>query len=497
VTFERARRFQDVLAGGSQDEQFAYETIFDASSFWARRRSRKKFRMLKRIGPRVRRLLWHGEKVRYLMRARGTPFWARYLAGAAIGVLNRRALIVTDRRIILLQIGNRHRPGELVEQIRYAAVDSLTGTPFGSVRIRCATGGTVTLTNIPRADRAFLVRLIEFTRSQIPREESGLEDLCSYCYKPVAGRPPACPHCRGAFKSVRRAALLSLVFPGIGDWYLGHHVIAAIEIAAAAIGWMWLIGLRLKSLVPAADIVAAAAVYFLVAHGTDALVTRQVARLGLYPAVTRKLGLRASLVQFATVTGVFLVAIVGALVFNEMSAYAEYNRTELERRERLAANPAVQQARAVQAARVEQVTVAALAERIATDTAAWSVVVLYSIHTERSRMIFPQLVALHREYQDDNVDFKLYSVDNDEDLPDLPVFLARQQAAFTPARLMPWKKGDLGAAMSRVGVHVGTSWAIPLVVLLDRQPAVVWQAQGLTDLDQLEALLAERVDTRK
>ncbi|MGH7461128.1 MAG: hypothetical protein ACREMA_08875 [Longimicrobiales bacterium] len=103
------------------------------------------------------------------------------------------------------------------------------------------------------------------------------------------------------------------------------------------------------------------------------------------------------------------------------------------------------------------------------------------------------MVNLHRRYEKNGVDFKLYSTDEERELPHLAPFLARHQAGFPPARVKPWATGELSAAMTSVGIDVGRYWADPLVALLDRKGTVVWQAQGVSDLNELAALLAGRV----
>jgi hypothetical protein len=196
------------------------------------------------------------------------------------------------------------------------------------------------------------------------------------------------------------------------------------------------------------EILTACAIFFLLAHGVDALITRYVARMGLHPAVREKPTLGASLVQFATVTGIFLLAVVGAVVTQTATEMDEYYEAERQERAQLEATPAAQQARAFQEARVEQITVAELAERISGQTSDWTVVLLYQIRNEHSQWFFPQLVALHRKYENSGVAFQLYSADNDEQVPDVPPFLARHQAGFAPARLRPWERGQLSAAMT-------------------------------------------------
>ena len=135
VTLEQARRFEDLLRANTQDAHFAFETIFDESSFAGQQRSRKKFRMLKRIAPRLREILREGEKVRYLTRGKRYAERESFLAGVAVGLLNRRAVVVTNQRIILLQIGNRSKPKDFVEQIRYTAIADVSPTLFSNIRI--------------------------------------------------------------------------------------------------------------------------------------------------------------------------------------------------------------------------------------------------------------------------------------------------------------------------------------------------------------------------
>jgi hypothetical protein len=279
------------------------------------------------------------------------------------------------------------------------------------------------------------------------------------------------------------------VFPGIGDWYLGHHTLAAVEIATASIGWMVVVWQLLYNMAPASEMLLACAGFFALVHGTDAFATRQIARMGHYPDIEEKPTIGASLMRFATVIGVFILAIAAAIASDIMSGEAEENRTAIREESEQAENPAIQQARAAQAARVEQVDVATIAERIATRTSDLSVVVLYAIRTEQTQMIFPHLVALQHEFAARDVDFKLFSVDYDEHVADLPPFLAKHQAGFAPIRVRRWPTGELSKAMMPLGISVGATWEIPLVAVLDREGNVLWQAQGVTDLQQLETVL--------
>jgi hypothetical protein len=47
--------------------------------------------------------------------------------------------------------------------------------------------------------------------------------------------------------------------------------------------------------------------------------------------------------------------------------------------------------------------------------------------------------------------------------------------------------------MTRLGIDLGATWSIPLVALIDKQGRVVWQAQDVSALGPLHAILRQRI----
>ena len=153
----------------------------------------------------------------------------------------------------------------------------------------------VTLTGIPRADRkkahAWITERIP-TETQIQTEGTGRlgqENLCPHCYEAVEQFPSLCPHCQGRFKSGSRAGLLSLAFPGLGDWYLGHRGLAICEMLGAAAMWSimvlgWLGSQEAGEAASLATMAGVAVVMIVFVHGLDAWVTRHTGHKGIYPA---------------------------------------------------------------------------------------------------------------------------------------------------------------------------------------------------------------------
>jgi hypothetical protein len=63
-SLQQAARFEDLLVSEELDDAYSYNTIFDRKTWGARRRSKKKLELLKRMDSRIRSALQEGERVR-------------------------------------------------------------------------------------------------------------------------------------------------------------------------------------------------------------------------------------------------------------------------------------------------------------------------------------------------------------------------------------------------------------------------------------------------
>ncbi len=180
---------------------------------------------------------------------------------------------------------------DLKSQIRYQAIQKMAKGTFGYLSLVLRDKKTVTLTGIPRRDRKSIresvLAKVEAVRTDAP--VAGRENLCPKCGIKIAGFPERCRQCAGTFKSGAKAGWLSLLLPGLGDFYLGHKGLAVLEMLGALCAW----GVVLASALfgdgesPALDPIAMgglAAVVFLFVHGTDSWVTRRMGMKGIYSA---------------------------------------------------------------------------------------------------------------------------------------------------------------------------------------------------------------------
>lgn len=294
---QSATRFQDLLVRRPEDDPYVFSSILNNDNWRARRLSAKKLKLLRAIDETLRPMLAQGEKVHFVTWGNRSSFWESYFLGWIAYSLNRRAIILTDSRIILLHIDWRMRPRIFRSQVRYLAIDTLTWPLLGGTKLKLRRKKTHHFTHVPRRDRLHIREFVRRKKMEFrgyAADRTDIQHLCPYCHKPVVGSPPKCLPCRVGFKSPAKAALLSLLFPGLGDLYLGHKTYAVVEILFAALIWLGFLLPDLESPESLTVKLIAAGFVFGLMHGVDALATRHIARKGLYPTTEVPQVLRAA-----------------------------------------------------------------------------------------------------------------------------------------------------------------------------------------------------------
>lgn len=282
-TLARSQRFEDLLGLAQNDTPYSFDTIFRNDGFMARRLSKKKYRLLKRIDPRLRAILEPDERVRFLTVGAGLSFVESYFMGMFGHLLNYRALVLTDRRMLLVQIDWRERPKQLLEQIRWRTVDGIKRSIFGNLAVTLRDGTKRVFQGVPRADRKMLHELGDKMSDLMEPDIAGLETMCTHCFGVVDGHPERCATCGGAFKSARTAMVRSLLWPGLGDFYLGHWKFAIWESLVVAYVWANVAYLALDPMMTPGVLAVIVGFVWLFVHVPDAILTRYIARKGLYP----------------------------------------------------------------------------------------------------------------------------------------------------------------------------------------------------------------------
>lgn len=293
MNLQSAKRYEDLLTGTVDPSPFDYAVMFKTDGFFARRRAKTRFKLLKAIERKLLGILQPQERVYWITTGTTVSIGERFFVGWIAYYLNRRALVFTTERVLLLEISLNEKPGHLVSQITYTAIASVKSTWNGMCRVKLLNKTSYNFQSVPSADRKFLTDFLrditQGTNAPFQRIQ-GLEHLCPHCYTVAAGYPAVCPACAGGFKSARKAALMSFIFPGTGDWYLGHRGFAVLEMLGTCVSWLALVIAPLllpadaEAEPPTTEYWLTISVILLVGHSIDAVMTHNFARKGHYPA---------------------------------------------------------------------------------------------------------------------------------------------------------------------------------------------------------------------
>ncbi len=248
---------------------------------------KRRVNMLASIEPRLDTLLFPDERIEFVTTGALNSFVEQFFMGVWSVIVNRTLFVFTNLRLILLNSDQKGTAKTLMWQIPYDRMQKYgAGTLGGVVSIKTRDGRSYTFIHVPGADRKrlkdFMLARLEQTQMQGLPFPAHLDrdPLCAQCASPVPPKALACPECGDQFINPVVPALLSLLMPGLGHLYLGHRLMALIEMAGFAI-----ILTNMTLLAISSGIVGLLIAILVVAltNGIDSLVTLHVAHKGCLP----------------------------------------------------------------------------------------------------------------------------------------------------------------------------------------------------------------------
>ncbi len=297
ITLQTARRYEDLLGEDVAMSSYDYATLFEGKGWFARRRAKARFKLLQKLDAKLTRVLHPEERVYFVSVGSLSSSVEQFFAGWAAYCINLRALIFTTERVILMQVGGNKKPRELVSELSYTSIREVKATWSGFCEVVLANGKKHRFSGMPKVDRKFLRDFLKDVvagggkAGSLGRKSDGLVHLCPHCFTGVPAWPVSCGDCGGGIKSARTAALLSLVFPGLGDCYLGHRGLAVMEMVGTGFLWLVFVVLPLLGVAPEGEAEApiddahwiVTAVILGATHLIDSAVTHCFARKGHHP----------------------------------------------------------------------------------------------------------------------------------------------------------------------------------------------------------------------
>lgn len=281
----QAKNYTQLISQGEPEGRYLYHHIFQDQGLFAKRRLGRKFRIVQAVDAFLNQVLEPDEKVFHVTYGVLNSVLEQLFIGWVTNIINRKAFIFTSKRLLLVQLKGKEKLGELKAVISYAGIKRLKKTWYGLLKIDLNNGKAYSFIGVPKGDLKFIASTIQglIEKTSSGDSKDGLINLCPACGARVEGFPPSCAACGKPFKNAAKAAWLSLLFPGLGDFYLGHHGLAALEMIGTAFVWLSIFIPDEKEPLTGLELAITAVIFFAIVHGTDAVITWNTARKGIYP----------------------------------------------------------------------------------------------------------------------------------------------------------------------------------------------------------------------
>lgn len=230
--------------------QYDRERMFpDREGFRARRQVKRKLRLLEKLLPSLATVLVDGEKLIYVARGYVVRWWEQLFAGGiAAYYINIACAVLTDRRILLINTNSAGKQKHFRNQVLYTEIAKVKMRSFlsSASTLKFKDGTTLVIGGFQGPDRKYMQQyvpqLISSMPDGVPQVGRSIQYVCPHCPAIYIELQTECTNCGTTFKSPKKAALMSLFLPGLGDIYLGHTAFGFFELVGSLIEWFVLLG---------------------------------------------------------------------------------------------------------------------------------------------------------------------------------------------------------------------------------------------------------------
>ncbi len=274
---------------------YLFSEFIKVEKWGERRLAKRKLTVLKSVDPVINMLLRPGEQVFYLTDGVRTSSIEQLFVGWVAYYYNLMAFVFTSERILLVHLKSRKQRGIYLGAIDYVDIRQAKSGLLCGFKLKFTNGKSLYFTRMPRADRkqltSYMSNVLGDTLPPKSKTSPGMKHLCPTCYSEHLKVVPECPSCETQFKTPGKAALRSLIMPGLGDIYLGSKVLGTLELIFMA--WIWssiIVGANesIEAGESPASAYSVLLVLFLFIHPIDALKSYTMGKKGLIPSKVSK-----------------------------------------------------------------------------------------------------------------------------------------------------------------------------------------------------------------
>lgn len=266
---------------------YKLQTLFPKTSgFGVRRHIKRRIQMLKAVESRFDHLLYPDEHIDFVTHGLFNSLIEQIFLGLVAYMINRTLFLFTNYRVILINATGRYRPKQMQWQIPYEEISRFKPGGFVSSNVvfKLRDGKKYKFSGVPQRDRKALRSYVQEQVNRVEREEFSFphyrsrDPLCPACSTPVAPGERQCSTCTEQFIDPKIPALMSLMLPCLGDFYLGHRFLGSIELITYIVIALYLIsGLRDEGM----TFLPVVLITLAIEHGFDAIMTYYIAKKGV------------------------------------------------------------------------------------------------------------------------------------------------------------------------------------------------------------------------
>ena len=208
------------------------EVLFsNHNKVYKKRIEKRQRKLFVKIGP-VKPFLRRNEKI-LVVTTGYSPLssLAQVLTGFVFSYLKRSLFVFTNQRIIHLPTTSSYKYRDALAQIAYSGCKSIA-LKGGTLVVEYSRPGKIEKFKAIAVPERKKIRAL--LKKSIPL--SGTKGhlavrihLCPRCARPLTAQKYKCSHCQLGFKNRIMAALLALVVPGGGYFYVRHYLIGALN----------------------------------------------------------------------------------------------------------------------------------------------------------------------------------------------------------------------------------------------------------------------------
>ncbi len=260
----------------------AFDEVFspNRNGSYRSRRNKLKVKILLTVSEAMDKLLNEGERVMRI--GKGIAYYPTEILlgnGWLTMMYNHYAILATDQRLLFININSRmQRTTHYLFQMLYEDIKKIKRGWLGSLVFQRVKSKRRVFTGVKRfVSRELKDFIMEKKDHSAPVPREVLENICPCCHVPLHRGLQGCPTCKAAFKEPRSASLRSLLLPGLGDLYLGHRALGALELIGSFVVWAYAL---LSILSGQAEGLFVGVFVLLFYNGVDAMVTYHMAKKG-------------------------------------------------------------------------------------------------------------------------------------------------------------------------------------------------------------------------